>query len=282
LLLERATEENEMVFGRLGDPVESNLTWLDQSIPAVISEDGKTILFTELGRGGGPNHAVYLRRTDAASAVRLGEGSANDLSPDGKWALVEPGSGADQLVLLPTRAGQPRGLPLPGIKVAGGGLFLPDGKRILIRGSEQGHDARFYVLDLETGKTRAVTPEGVPAGSWKLSADGRRVAFFSGDDGKKLLYDLEGGEPRPIAMPEDLYPIKWCSDGRLFVRTHGVHPLKVFRLEISSGRLALWKEFSVSDIVAGLVGVLPTSDGKAYVYRYKRFFSDLFIAEGLR
>lgn len=269
-----------MVFGRLGDSVESNLTWLDQSIPVAISDDGKTLLFSELGQGGGPNHAVYLRRTDAASAVRLGEGAAEDLSPDGKWALIGS-SGDDQIVLLPTGVGQQRGLPVPGIRVAGGGRFLPDRKRILIRGSEQGHGARFYVLDIETGKTRAATPEGVPAGAWMLSADGRRVAVW-GDNGKAVLYDLEREDSRPIGMPQGLYPIRWCSDGRLFVRTHGAHPLKVFRLDVSSGRLEPWKELSVSDIESGVVGILPSSDGKAYVYAYKRYFSDLFIAEGLK
>jgi len=66
------------------------------------------------------------------------------------------------------------------------------------------------------------------------------------------------------------------------VRTDGIKPLRVYRLELSSGRMELWKEFSVSDIGTGDLEVIPTPDGKSYVYGYKRYFSDLFIAEGLK
>ena len=59
-------------------------------------------------------------------------------------------------------------------------------------------------------------------------------------------------------------------------------PLRVYRLELSSGRMELWREFSVSDIGTGDLEVIPTPDGKSYVYGYKRYFSDLFIAEGLK
>ena len=84
-------------------------------------------------------------------------------------------------------------------------------------------------------------------------------------------------------LSKGLYAIQWSDDGRsLFVRTSGVRPLKVYRLELSSGRLELWKEFSVSDIGAGRMEVIPTPDGRSYVYGYTRYFSDLFIAEGLR
>jgi hypothetical protein len=55
-------------------------------------------------------------------------------------------------------------------------------------------------------------------------------------------------------------------------------------LELFSGRLGLWREFSISYLRSGiaLIGVLPTSDGKSYVYGYSRYFADLFLAEGLK
>ena len=46
-----------------------------------------TLLFREEGEAGGPSYAVYLRTTDGAPAVRLGEGASMALSPDEKWAL---------------------------------------------------------------------------------------------------------------------------------------------------------------------------------------------------
>lgn len=77
--------------------------------------------------------------------------------------------------------------------------------------------------------------------------------------------------------------IGWCADGRsVFVRTSATNPLKIYRLDLSSGRQELWREFSVSDIGAGAIRVIPTPDGKSYVYGYTRYSSDLFIAEGLK
>src|SRR6202022_4607784 len=146
VLLERVSEQLEMVGNFPGDRSERNLSWLDGSVPVDLSADGKTLLFNETRRGGAPHGAVYKRPTDGSPAVRLGEGLARALSPDGRWALC---SNESQVVLLPTGAGQPRIVPLSGIKLVGAaGGFFPDGKRILILGEEPGHQARLYVVDL--------------------------------------------------------------------------------------------------------------------------------------
>jgi serine/threonine protein kinase len=285
VLLERATEEREIVGRARGEPGERNLSWLDGSTPAALSADGRTLLFNEIGQGGGVNHAVYLRRTDGSPAVRLGEGHAEALSADGRWALVSPDAGADHLVVLPTGPGLPRRIPLGRIRISGGGAsFLPGARRVLLRGFEAGHGHRIYLLDVESGTARAVSPEGISIESQvHVSPDGRK-AFTSTNGGESRIWDLEGGPAEPIrGIPADHYAIEWCADGKsLFVRTSADVPLRVFRLELATGRLQPWKEFSITDIGAGLVGVLPTPDGQAYVYGYTRYFSDLFIAEGLK
>src|SRR5262249_33886068 len=66
---------------------ERELTWLDYSVARDISSDGRTLLFTEEGEGGGSEYSVYLRQTDGSPPVRLGDGEADSLSPDGKWVL---------------------------------------------------------------------------------------------------------------------------------------------------------------------------------------------------
>jgi Tol biopolymer transport system component len=230
--------------------------------------------------------AIYKRGTDGSPAVRLGEGRPLDLSPDGLWALAMTG-GPDtpHLILLPTGAGQPRDVPTAGIQVpifGKGAALFPDGKRLLIRGSEKGSPMRLYVLDLETGTARAITSEISLESAILVSPDGKSVA--SSEDGKTVLYDVESRAARNIpGLPEGLYAIKWCADAHsLFVRTTGIKPLKVYRLDFASGRLDLWREFSVADIGSGLIGVIPTPDGKSYVYGYDRYFSDLFIAEGIK
>ncbi len=285
VLLERVTQEREIVGRTKGEAAERNLSWLDGSVLAALSTDGRTLLFNEVGQGGGVNHAVYLRRTDGSPAVRLGEGQAYALSADGQWALVSPDAQADYLVLLPTGPGLPRRVPLGKVRIAGGGAtFLPDGRRILVRGTEAGHGQRLYLIDVESGAARAITPEGISVQSEiHVSPDGRK-AFTSTDGGQSQIWDLEGGPAEPIrGIPADHYAIEWCADGKsLFVRTAAIDPLRVFRLELATGRLEPWKEFSVADIGTGLVGVIPTPDGQSYVYGYTRYFSDLFIAEGLK
>jgi serine/threonine protein kinase/Tol biopolymer transport system component len=191
LLLERIAEEVEIVGRAAGDPIERNLSWLDGSVPAALSDDGKTLLFSELRQGGGfPSGAVYKRRMDGSPAVRLGDGKALDLSPDGLWALSKAGGlDAARLMLLPTGAGQARAVPVPGIQIPGvgsGEAFFPDGKRILIRGAEKGQPMRLFAVDLETGKFRSFTPEGVPFQSrLSISPDGKQVV--SSGDGETLV-----------------------------------------------------------------------------------------------
>src|SRR5207302_209342 len=63
---------------------EVNLSWLDFSQTSRLSSDGRTLLFTEQSGVVGNNYAVCLRKTDGSPVVRLGEGQALDLSPDGK------------------------------------------------------------------------------------------------------------------------------------------------------------------------------------------------------
>ena len=90
-----------------GESQERDFSWLDSTEIDGITGDGKTLLLTEWGDGGGESWSVYLRHADGSRAVRLGDGQAFDLSPDGKWVLTmlrgQPGS----LVLLPTGPGTP-------------------------------------------------------------------------------------------------------------------------------------------------------------------------------
>jgi len=53
------------------------------------------ILLDETAEGGGETGSIYLRPTDGSPAIRLGDGSARSISPDGQWVIrfshLEPG-----------------------------------------------------------------------------------------------------------------------------------------------------------------------------------------------
>jgi len=87
-----------------GEIREREVSWFGLTVLADISADGKSIVFEEAGGPVGPNYAVCLFRTDG-TPVRLGEGNAGPLSPDGRWVLSRNPKPGAPFVLLPTGVG---------------------------------------------------------------------------------------------------------------------------------------------------------------------------------
>ena len=168
VLMMRASWRRELVGMISGEGKQRDLSWLDYSYPAGLSADGKTLLFDEEGGGGslaysksgGLSYAVYIRKTDGSPAVLLGEGGAMALSPDGKWVLAQTQDSPAQLRLLATGAGEARDLTKDNVNHTWARWF-PDGKRVLYSGNEPGQGVRLYVLEVASGKSQPVTPEGV-------------------------------------------------------------------------------------------------------------------------
>jgi tRNA A-37 threonylcarbamoyl transferase component Bud32/WD40 repeat protein len=287
-LIAQASIRREIAGLAPGETKERNLSWFDWSFPGGLSSDGKMILFEESSRMTEAGYAVYVRRTDGSPAVQLGEGTAVALSSDGRRALsiLRPFA-QTQLVLLPTGAVQPKTLPADAIRYARWGAFLPDGKRFVVAGSEEGHGARLYVRDLEGGPARPVTPEGIQIrfNGGALSPDGKFVAAVGADE-RIVQYSIEGGESRPVpgVAPGEL-PIRWSTATSLFVASRpGELPSRIFRVDLATGRRELWKQLTTLD-PAGVFSIDPilmTPDGKAHVYSYRRLLSDLYLVVGLR
>jgi Tol biopolymer transport system component/predicted Ser/Thr protein kinase len=284
VLLARDNTRRGLIGLAGGDKVERDLSWLDWSYPADLSEDGKTLLFREEGEGGGLRYTGYLRQTDGSPAVRLAEGRAFALSADGRWVLSTTSDAAGKLVVLPTRAGEPQMLSGKPMNYVGARWF-PDGKHFLFSGNEPDHGVRLYVQDLAGGKPIAISPEGTYGLAYLISPDGKEVAAV-GPDQKGYLYPVGGGDPRPIpSLAAGELPVAWSSDGRsIFVYRSAELPAKVDLIELSTGRRTLWKELRPSD-PAGVefIGpILMTADAKTYVYGYRRLLTDLYVVDGLK
>jgi eukaryotic-like serine/threonine-protein kinase len=292
VLLVRATWRRELVGVFASDPKEHELSWLDYTYPADLSVDGKTLLFDEEGGGGaldyskssGMTYAVYLRKTDGSPAVLLGEGGAVALSPDGKWAIAQTQESPSQLKLLATGAGEPKELTKDSVNHTWVRWFA-DGKRILYTADEPGKGVRLYVHELASGKTEAISPEGVNGTAFTISPNSQFVAGI-GPDQKGYLYPVAGGEPRLIAgLNPGEQPITWGADGNsLFIYQPGELPARVYRLDLQTGKRTLWKELMPSDPagVENIGPILMTPDAKTCVFGYHRMLADLYLVEGLK
>ncbi len=283
VLLTRGNDRAGLIGLAPGQTKEQDLSWLDWSTPGDISADGKTLLFSEAGEGGGPKYAVYLRSTEGSPAIRLGEGTGAALSPDGKWAIGRPNTVPAPLVLMPTGVGELKPLTKDSINHVGV-RWLPDGKRFVFCGNEPDHGLRLYVQSVAEGKAKAISPEGIGA-RFVLSPRGDLVAG-NGADRKVYVYAIDGGEARPVSGVEtNEVPIGWSSDGRsIFVLRYGELPARVTQVDVATGQRKLWKDLVPAD-AAGIdtvSGVMMTADAKAYVYSYVRTLSDLYLVEGLK
>jgi len=277
VLAERVAQRGEMLALAPGETRERSLSWLDASVPVDISRDGRTVLFTEAGSATRGVATAFLRRTDGSDPIRLGEGAAMALSPEGKWALIARGA---ERILMPTGAGEPRTITGQGIAFGdGGGTFFPDGKRVLLSGSAAGV-GRLYEYEIETGRLRPATAEGVSLRDTfhTISPDGRLVAA-QGANQKWAIFPLDPAAtapPRAIAgLRPNEEPIRWSADGHtLFVLDYRG---SVSKLDPGSGRRELYRALRPD---TNEVQVTP--DGAACVYGYGYFTSNLMLIEGLR
>ena len=272
-----------------GASEERPLSWHDHTLAVDVSPDGRKVLFSESGEAGGRGYGVYLRGTDGSPAVHLGEGHVFGLSADGQWVLTSPLDPPARLVLLPTGAGSPRTLALGGLAHFLWAGFFPDGRRIVVLGSETGRPLRLFSLDATGGPLRPIAPEGVVMNSNTISPDGRSfLGFRLGQPQQRFRrHPVGGGEDVavPGVEPGDS-PVDWADDGRsVFVLpSAGRGPsLKVVRLDTRTGTRTPWREIRASDLVGvvGLEGLRVTPDGQSYVYSIRRIVSTLFVVEGL-
>ena len=266
-----------------GEKEERDLGWFGWSELADMTPDGHKIVFEEEGDGGGPNYTVFLRDTDGSPPSRIGEGQAMAISADAKWVITKPAKGGN-LNLVPTGAGQTKVLTHDAVSYTAV-RFLADGKRLLAEGIEEGHGSRDYLVDLATGDSKAITPEGTSGVI--LSPDGKTTIVHQGDR-KFGIWPIDGGGIRLIPSLDSEYRvIDWSPDGKLLnvVLTHGAgRTRKIFRVDVTTGKNEFWKTFGPeADTAIDSIGRLHFSkDGTAHAYIYVKTLSQAFVVTGLK
>lgn len=268
---------------RNGKPVD--LSWHDWSIAKDISRDGQSVLFEDSSEAAGSHYSLAIRKIDGTPPVQLGQGSAGGLSPDGKWAIsILPGS-PGQLKLIPIGPGQPRTIALPGLEQIHNGIahFLADGKRITLNANEPGHGVRCYLVNLDGGKPRPITPEGITGGL--VSPDGQYI-LRANDAGIVAVYPITAGEPRLIPNLEaGFVPLQWTEGNSAVYGYHrGQVPTDLYKVNIVTGKKTVIQELQPETTV-GVVSIAPvvvTRDGSRSAYSYYQVFSVLYLISGLR
>jgi eukaryotic-like serine/threonine-protein kinase len=271
---------------------ERDLSWLDASVLADVSSDGKHILFTESNEGVAYKATVYMRATDDSSAVRLGDGIALAFSPRNDEVLaMSAGSGRRELLLLPTGAGKTEVLRNDLEALWAG--WLPDGRILINARTAQG--PRMFVQSRDGKPPQPLTPPGfgiglinsVGGGAAKpVSPDGRWLLVFDRVN-RPWFHPLDpaAGPPRPArgVLPGDR-PGGWSPDGRhLYVYPNLQVPAHVYDVDVTTGERKLLREFALADPdgVFRMGPFLLLPDGQSFAYGYYRQVSTLYSATGL-
>lgn len=217
-------------------PVEGGFPRQVTSFPDPIqavswAPDGQHLSFV-IFPGGGMNSQVYIVRPDGTRLRRVSDGGkeTNLLGPwahDGRvlaFASARRDPSAMDTYLFDLASGSSRMIS----KNTGLGSFMelsPDGKRGILWRMEQRTDENLYLVDLDTGRERLLTPHE-PPGSFptgQFSPDGSAVYLQSNQNRDVVAFGRvkigADGQPGPIevlaARPDaDLQEFEITRDGK--------------------------------------------------------------------
>ena len=162
--------------------------------------------------------------------------------------------------------------------------WLASGKELLATGIEAGHGVRNYLIDVQNGNSKIITPEGV-AGAFP-SPDARSTAVI-GPDGKWGIWPLDGSGLRLIP---DWTRSTTSQTGRrrgdrcMPWRDARSATADVLKVNIETGKMEPWKTFGRGrrEGVTSTGGPLLSSDGSAYAYVYSQVLSQAYVVKGLQ
>src|SRR5262249_32963080 len=138
----------------------------------------------------------------------------------------------------------------PDLKVAyTGGLFLPDGKSVLLLSDEGSQFAGLVQLDLATGARTRLTP-GLrwDVEEFDLSQDGRLIAYVVNEAGVSTLYLMDAHThaalPGPSLPPGVVTGVRFDSAGRNlgFTLNSATAPGDAYSWDTQTSHLMRWTQ----------------------------------------
>ena len=280
LLLEREFFRSELRVSGPGPGFDRDLSWLDGSQVAAIDSARGLLLLDESFEAVAQRPQVFLRPLDGGPAVRLGEGTAQDLSEDCAWAVAIAPNRAEGLRLFPIGPGVRRDLPLPGYLPVEARFRHGHAELLVLAHGEDGA-RRLLRLPLAGGAPVPVLEREVTA--FAASPDGKAVATSDGS-GRLALLTFDGVGERALGKLETgEQPIGWTADGRgLLLVDPGALQVRLIRLDLASGARSVYRVLTPPD-PAGVARIdrVRVDDGAALVaYSFIRItMSDLILAD---
>jgi len=293
LLVTEQLERSELGFSVDGQAEQSTRTWANwTTFVASVGDDGSMVFsesvpFTpDLGpRPMQPVWTLFLRAGKSAAQV-LGQGSALDLSPDRRWALI---LAMDRrgLSALPTGPGQERPIDVQGMDIAAA-RWLRDGKRLVVNGRRSA-DADYHFFINPEGSTTFTQLSDAPLNARRLfllSPEDRWVATLDKDDHLLVLSTRDGAVLRLPEAGPDALPRGWSADGHLWVSRGGDRTPVVARLlKLDIERHKVLEERSVRPAEPSgaiyLRDLAISPDGRTVAYIYGRNVGYLYLLRGV-
>jgi hypothetical protein len=281
------------------DQSHSSLEWLDADVNSAPRDvpaagfsllngvsDNRVVAISTWGSAGGPRGAIHVWRPGATQAVRVAEGLAKAIAPDGLTVLVETNAavaGRRQLSLVPTGPGQSRVLDVGPIERINEAAFHPDG-RLILDITRPGTAPAVVGLSVTGGEPPTVIPDGLRlAGSRSVSPDGTHLVARDAE-GRLLSCALSNStcQAVPGTGANDLFA-GWRGDNQsLYVYQRFRVPVDIALVAVGTGRRTPFRTLRPRQpILTHPVHLFVLPDGTA-AYDYYRSRSQLFIIRGLQ
>jgi len=269
------------------------LSWNDVTINlASLSRDGKLLFATYDWRPpteGFQQPLAMLRKTDGSPPQVLGEGLAQDLSPDGRWTLVQGVDGRG-LSALPTGPGQPRGFDIGQLRITAA-RWLPDGQRVLVIGrTPPPSSCGLFLVGADRSGPRQISETPLcPDQTLHLlfvSPDGQTAATVDADN-RPILISVSAGTVRQIpGLDPGAKPRGWAGDSQLwFTQNSDRLPAqaKLFRVDVASGRMLESRTIGPIELTGSgnINQVVISPDGRELAFTFTRHLGYLYILKGL-
>jgi hypothetical protein len=223
-----------------------------------------------------------LRSLDQRAPVQLGVGRALALSGDGSRALITlREEKSDRFRIVPTGAGEPRELAIPGMEFVYTASFFADGKRVALFGRRGEEASRVFVLDTDSGQLRAISPPLNAGYTVAVSPDQRWVAASDTDKGP-ALFPVDGGAADRIPeLGPKFSAVGWLRDQTLLAFERNALPSPVVRFDPKTRQVTPFRTLAPPDMagVPRLTKVLATPDGKTFAFHFRRRTDVLYLLD---